>query len=192
MSGNFAIKGGGRTPNGKCHLKFPFWLFEPFHNFLCMQQASIPQRVSHIIIMVVIIIGVIMVLLIACNKPQPHHGSCISSGSPTSTWQTRKRPLAGKTRSFPCSSLKVYFEENRQIVLVNLEWLKKSFAHVMSRISGAMYLLVPTRGFWGMFVSPVAWKKQVEIDTRFVWSSFNIFSLNHFCLRCCRSKWKLE
>ena len=26
MSGNFAIKGGGgRTPNGKCHLKFPFW-----------------------------------------------------------------------------------------------------------------------------------------------------------------------
>ena len=27
MSGNFAIKGGGgggRTPNGKCHLKFPF------------------------------------------------------------------------------------------------------------------------------------------------------------------------
>ena len=32
MSGNFAIKGGGggRTPNGKCHLKFPFWLFETF------------------------------------------------------------------------------------------------------------------------------------------------------------------
>ena len=27
MSGNFAIKGGGggRPPNGKCHLKFPFW-----------------------------------------------------------------------------------------------------------------------------------------------------------------------
>ena len=24
MSGNFAIKGGGQTPNGKCHLKFPF------------------------------------------------------------------------------------------------------------------------------------------------------------------------
>ena len=24
MSGNFAIKGGGRTPNGKYHLKFPF------------------------------------------------------------------------------------------------------------------------------------------------------------------------
>ena len=22
--------GGGRTPNGKCHLKFPFWLFETF------------------------------------------------------------------------------------------------------------------------------------------------------------------
>ena len=31
MSGNFAIKGGGggRTPNGKCHLKFPFWFFAP-------------------------------------------------------------------------------------------------------------------------------------------------------------------
>ena len=30
MSGNFAIKGGGgRTPNGKCHLKFPFWFSEP-------------------------------------------------------------------------------------------------------------------------------------------------------------------
>ena len=31
MSGNFAIKGGeggGRTPNGKCHLKFPFWFFD--------------------------------------------------------------------------------------------------------------------------------------------------------------------
>ena len=29
MSGNFAIKlrGGGRSPNGKCHLKFPFWFF---------------------------------------------------------------------------------------------------------------------------------------------------------------------
>ena len=35
MSGNFAIKGGrggGRTPNGKCHLKFPFWLFDSFPN----------------------------------------------------------------------------------------------------------------------------------------------------------------
>ena len=31
MSGNFAIKGGGgRPPNGKCHLKFPFWLFDYF------------------------------------------------------------------------------------------------------------------------------------------------------------------
>ena len=29
MSGNFAIKGGGgRAPNGKCHLKFPFWFFD--------------------------------------------------------------------------------------------------------------------------------------------------------------------
>ena len=30
MSGNFAIKGGrgGRTPNGKCYLKFPFWFFD--------------------------------------------------------------------------------------------------------------------------------------------------------------------
>ena len=35
MSGNFAIKGGGRTPNGKCHLKFPFWFFEsvPYSDF---------------------------------------------------------------------------------------------------------------------------------------------------------------
>ena len=33
MSGNFAIKGGGRTPNGKCHLKFPFWFFDSFPNF---------------------------------------------------------------------------------------------------------------------------------------------------------------
>ena len=32
MSGNFAIRGGGRTPNGKCHLKFPFWFFETFPN----------------------------------------------------------------------------------------------------------------------------------------------------------------
>ena len=34
MSGNFAIKGGegGRTPNGKCHLKFPFWFSAPFPN----------------------------------------------------------------------------------------------------------------------------------------------------------------
>ena len=29
MSGNFAIKGGGvSAPNGKCHLKFPFWFFD--------------------------------------------------------------------------------------------------------------------------------------------------------------------
>ena len=25
MSGNLCHWGGGRTPNGKCHLKFPFW-----------------------------------------------------------------------------------------------------------------------------------------------------------------------
>ena len=31
MSGNFAIKGGGgQTPNGKCHFKFPFWFFDSF------------------------------------------------------------------------------------------------------------------------------------------------------------------
>ena len=42
MSGNFAIKGGGgRTPNGKCPFKFPFWfsahlpyVFRVAHNFL--------------------------------------------------------------------------------------------------------------------------------------------------------------
>ena len=26
------VGGGGQTPNGKCHLKFPFLLFEPFPN----------------------------------------------------------------------------------------------------------------------------------------------------------------
>ena len=37
MSGNFAIKGGGggRTPNGKCHLKFPFWF-----------SAHLPKKLS--------------------------------------------------------------------------------------------------------------------------------------------------
>ena len=25
-----SVEGGGRTPNGKCHLKFPFWLSAPF------------------------------------------------------------------------------------------------------------------------------------------------------------------
>ena len=28
-------RGGGRTPNGKCHLKFPFWLSAPFPKHLC-------------------------------------------------------------------------------------------------------------------------------------------------------------
>ena len=33
MSGNFAIKGGGGgTPNGKSHLKFPFWFFDSLPN----------------------------------------------------------------------------------------------------------------------------------------------------------------
>ena len=37
MSGNFAIKGGGgRTPNGKCHFKFPFWLSAPFPKLRCV------------------------------------------------------------------------------------------------------------------------------------------------------------
>ena len=37
MSGNFAIKGGGgRTPNGKCHLKFPFWFFDYLPNLDAM------------------------------------------------------------------------------------------------------------------------------------------------------------
>ena len=35
MSGNFAIKGGGgRTLNGKCHLKFPFWFSAHLPYFL--------------------------------------------------------------------------------------------------------------------------------------------------------------
>ena len=42
MSGNFAIKGGGgRTPNGKCHLKFPFWFFAPF-------PKTFPSPIDHI------------------------------------------------------------------------------------------------------------------------------------------------
>ena len=41
MSGNFAIKGGGgRPPNGKCHLKFPFWFFD-----------SVPNEVALILIL---------------------------------------------------------------------------------------------------------------------------------------------
>ena len=30
------MKGGGPTPNGKIHLKFPFWLFEHLHNHCCV------------------------------------------------------------------------------------------------------------------------------------------------------------
>ena len=43
MSGNFAIKGGGgRTPNGQCHLKFPFWFSAhlPKQNFCRSQKFS--------------------------------------------------------------------------------------------------------------------------------------------------------
>ena len=43
MSGNFAIKGGGgggRTPNGKCHLKFPFWFSAPFPKIPMRDYAS--------------------------------------------------------------------------------------------------------------------------------------------------------
>ena len=43
MSGNFAIKGGGgRTPNGKCHLKFPFWLLAHLPKIGCLQCADTP------------------------------------------------------------------------------------------------------------------------------------------------------
>ena len=45
MSGNFAIKGGGgggRTPNGKCHLKFPFWLSAHLPNIIFL-DVSIKQ-----------------------------------------------------------------------------------------------------------------------------------------------------
>ena len=45
MSGNFAIKGGGRTPYGKCHLKFPFWFFEPVPKAIC--QNWIKQHIFH-------------------------------------------------------------------------------------------------------------------------------------------------
>ena len=39
--------GGGRPPNGKCHLKFPFWLFEPFpyvHSFSLVKTQILCQQ----------------------------------------------------------------------------------------------------------------------------------------------------
>ena len=48
MSGNFAIKGGGgRTPNGKCHLKFPFWFsahLPNFQTFFC-PTSTMPSNI---------------------------------------------------------------------------------------------------------------------------------------------------
>ena len=42
MSGNFAIKGGGgRTPNGKCHLKFPFWLLAHLPLTMLLQWSDL-------------------------------------------------------------------------------------------------------------------------------------------------------
>ena len=91
---------------------------------------------------------------------------------PTWPWQSRKHLLAGKIQSFPCSSCNFDLLQCLQFCHVCpaigiLKDLSQCFqfvkcqtdfnAHVMSRISGAMYLLVPTRGFWGIFVSPVAW-----------------------------------
>ena len=35
--------GGGRTPNGKCHLKFPFWFFESVPYLLFKHTLSEPQ-----------------------------------------------------------------------------------------------------------------------------------------------------
>ena len=51
MSGNFAIKGGGdRTPNGKCHLKFPFWFSAHLPYCWCVvtwdKGHLCPERVS--------------------------------------------------------------------------------------------------------------------------------------------------
>ena len=39
-----AIKGGEGvpTPNGKCHFKFPFWLIEPFLNYLTLTAIPPP------------------------------------------------------------------------------------------------------------------------------------------------------
>ena len=36
---------GGRTPNGKCHLKFPFWFFDSLPNGKCRNR---PTRLSRL------------------------------------------------------------------------------------------------------------------------------------------------
>ena len=42
MSGNFAIKGGGGggAPNGKCHLKFPFWFSAHLPKLVLLQAGD--------------------------------------------------------------------------------------------------------------------------------------------------------
>ena len=49
MSGNFAIKvGGGATPNGKCHLKFPFWFFDSFPYAKSLTNVIIAVHCHHV------------------------------------------------------------------------------------------------------------------------------------------------
>ena len=40
------LRGGGQTPNGKCHLKFPFWFFESFPNpkYVSWKRGPIGHR----------------------------------------------------------------------------------------------------------------------------------------------------
>ena len=39
------LRGGGRTPNGKCHLKFPFWLFDSFPKWSHQHRTDqLPER----------------------------------------------------------------------------------------------------------------------------------------------------
>ena len=60
MSGNFAIKGGGggRTPNGKCHLKFPFWFFAhlPYQIYRSISQIRRPKRLLFTTIVVALVV----------------------------------------------------------------------------------------------------------------------------------------
>ena len=63
-------------------------------------------------------------------------------------------------------------------IIFHFPFIQKFCAHVMSRISGAMYLLVPTLGFCGMFVSPVAWVELIENTCQNISKLAKCFILN--------------
>ena len=42
------LRGGGWTPNGKCHLKFPFWFFEPLPNYKYWDGSAVYVIFAHI------------------------------------------------------------------------------------------------------------------------------------------------